>query len=89
MLNTSLPRTQTLVRIDPAELQEVIINLLQNSLYWLEQIDKKNRQIVVHVERKAADHVDIIFSDSGPGIPAENRKLISSHIFQLKPKGSD
>lgn len=86
-VDTSLPRTQTLVRIDPAELQEIIINLLQNSLYWLGQTDKGDRQIAVRVERKATDHVDITFSDSGPGIPAENRELIFEPYFSTKAEG--
>ena len=34
----SLPETDTQVTVDQAEIQEVIINLLQNSLYWLRQV---------------------------------------------------
>ncbi|MFA6498908.1 MAG: ATP-binding protein [Desulfurivibrionaceae bacterium] len=83
-LKTILPRTQTLVRVDPAEIQEVIINLLQNSLYWLEQVDESRREIVVKVERKGSDHLDIIFSDSGPGIPQGNRDLIFDPYFSTK-----
>jgi signal transduction histidine kinase len=88
-LNTKigLPRTQTLVRVDPAEIQEVIINLLQNSLYWLEQVNEEKREIEVKVERKGQDHVDILFSDSGPGVPPENRELIFEPYFSTKPEG--
>jgi signal transduction histidine kinase len=82
-----LPKTQTLVRIDPAEMQEVIINLLQNSLYWLEQVNESNREVSVSVERKGQDHVDILFSDSGPGVPAENREHIFEPYFSTKPDG--
>lgn len=86
-VKTKLPRTQTLVRIDPAEMQEVIINLLQNSLYWLEQVNETKREVEVTVERKAPDHVDILFSDSGPGVPPENRELIFEPYFSTKPEG--
>ncbi|HEX4053853.1 MAG TPA: ATP-binding protein [Tepidisphaeraceae bacterium] len=86
-VNTSLPRTQTLVRVDPAELQEVIINLVQNSLYWLEQVNESKREIAVAVERKGPEHVDIRFSDSGPGIPEENRESIFEPYFSTKPDG--
>ena len=65
-VKTKLPRTQTLVRVDPAEIQEVIINLLQNSLYWLEQVNESRREVEVSVERKGADHVDILFSIQRP-----------------------
>jgi signal transduction histidine kinase len=86
-VKTTLPRTQTLVRVDPAEMQEVIINLLQNSLYWLEQADEAKREIAVKVERKAPEHVDILFSDSGPGVPPENRETIFEPYFSTKPDG--
>lgn len=82
-----LPTTQTLVRIDPAEMQEIIINLLQNSLYWLEQTDETIREIRVNVERKAPDHLEVLFSDSGPGISKENRELIFDPYFSTKPEG--
>lgn len=82
-----LPRTQTLVRVDPAEIQEVIINLIQNSLYWIEQVGEARREIAVKVERKGPDHVDIFFSDSGPGVTPENRELIFEPYFSTKPEG--
>jgi len=86
-VKTSLPRTQTLVRVDPAELQEVIINLVQNSLYWLEQVNESKREIAIAIERKGPEHVDMRFSDSGPGIPEENRESIFEPYFSTKPDG--
>lgn len=86
-VKTTLPRTQTLVRVDPAEIQEVMINLLQNSLYWLEQVSETKREIAVRVDRKGQEHVDILFSDSGPGVPPENRDLIFEPYFSTKPNG--
>lgn len=86
-VKTTLPRTQTLVRVDPAEIQEVIVNLLQNSLYWLEQSDESKRHISVTVDRKTPDHVEILFSDSGPGVPQESRETIFEPYFSTKPEG--
>lgn len=86
-VKTTLPRTQTLVRVDPAEMQEVILNFIQNSLYWLEQVGEAKREIRVEVERKGQDHVDILFSDSGPGVAPENRELIFEPYFSTKPEG--
>jgi len=86
-VKTKLPRTQTLVRVDPAEMQEVIINLLHNSLYWLNEVNDSKREVEVSVERKGPDHVDIHFSDSGPGVTPENRELIFEPYFSTKPEG--
>lgn len=83
----TMPRTQTLVRVDPSEIQEVIINLLQNSLYWLEQVPESKRQIAVSVDRKGPDHVEVLFSDSGPGIPDDNREHIFEPYFSTKSDG--
>jgi len=84
---TSLPTGQTLVRVDEAEIQEVVVNLLQNSLYWLQFVDAAARHIDVSVSRTAQDHVEIIFSDTGPGIPDENRARIFEPYFSTKKDG--
>ena len=86
-VHVDLPATQTLVRVDPAEIQEVIINLLQNSLHWLEQIDQDKRTIFVSVERQGTEALIIHFSDSGPGIPKENKDLIFDPYFSTRPDG--
>lgn len=82
-----LPQTTTLVRIDPAEFQEVLINLLQNSIYWLKFVPKDRRKIAVTVKRTAEDCVEIIFADSGPGVASENKKNIFDPYFSTKPDG--
>lgn len=86
-ISTSLPTGQTLVRVDEAEIQEVIVNLLQNSLYWLQFVDAALRRIDVTVSRSGQDHVEIIFSDTGPGIPEENRARIFEPYFSTKKDG--
>lgn len=86
-IKATLPNTQTLVRVDEAEIQEVIVNLLQNSLYWLQFVDASQRCIDVSVSRTAQEHVEIIFSDSGPGISEENRTRIFEPYFSTKKDG--
>jgi signal transduction histidine kinase len=82
-----LPQSETLVRVDQAEIQQVILNLLQNSLYWLEYIEKDKRKIIITVERIAEEHVEILFADSGPGVAPENKELIFEPYFSTKPDG--
>lgn len=82
-----LPKTETLVTVDEAEVQEVIVNLLLNSLYWLRQVPKDRRQIAVQVRRKGDDEVQILFSDSGPGVKPEFRDRIFDPYFSTKPDG--
>lgn len=86
-VQVKLPKTDTQVLVDQAEIQEVIINLLQNSLYWLRQVSKDCRQIVVRTRRKDPDQIEILFSDSGPGVKPEFREHIFDPYFSTKPEG--
>lgn len=83
----TLPKDMNLVRVDPAELQEVLINLLSNSLHWLSQVPKEQRAIVVECTRPNPGEVDIVFADSGPGISRKNREAVFEPYFTTKPNG--
>jgi C4-dicarboxylate-specific signal transduction histidine kinase len=84
---TELPDTTTQVTVEPSELEQVIVNLLQNSLYWLRQVPKQGRAIVVKVVQAEEDAVEIVFSDSGPGVEEEFRDQIFEPYFSTKPNG--
>jgi signal transduction histidine kinase len=81
-----LPATQTIVRFDESDVQTIILNLLQNSIYWLNQQSKDSKQIEVTVER-TDDAVNMVFSDSGPGVKEENIKSIFDPYFSSKKDG--
>lgn len=83
----SLPDTKTQVTVDQAEIQQVIINLLQNSLHWLRQVSQDTRKISVRVRRSEPDEVEVIFSDSGPGVYPDFRDRIFDPYFSTKPEG--
>jgi len=77
--------TKNQVRIDEGELQMIFVNLLQNSIYWLESVDT-DRKIEVSIERDE-DVLSIIFSDSGPGIKEGQEQLIFDAYFSTRPDG--
>ena len=82
-----LPKTDTQVTVDQAEVQQVVINLLQNSLHWMREVPTDNRKVVVEVYRNSPDEVEVIFSDSGPGVPEEFRGRIFDPYFSTRPDG--
>lgn len=86
-VKVTLPGTVTLVTADEVEIREVIYNLLDNALYWLAQVPKDLREIIVQVNRIATDAVEILFSDSGPGVDDEFRENIFDPWFSRKPDG--
>lgn len=84
-ISVSLPDSKNEVRIDEGELQMIFVNLLQNSMYWLETISN-DRQISVQVERSEYE-LSAIFSDNGPGIKDGQQQLIFDPYFSTKPDG--
>ena len=84
-ISFTLPTSQNEVRIDDGELQMIFVNLIQNSMYWLETI-KGERKIQVDVER-TDNELSVIFSDSGPGIKEEHQQIIFDPYFSTRPDG--
>ncbi|RZK02280.1 MAG: GHKL domain-containing protein, partial [Flavobacterium sp.] len=83
-ISYTLPLSSNSVRIDDSELQMIVLNLLQNSMHWLEKVD--DRRITVNIERSEPE-LSIIFSDSGPGIKEEHQQIIFDPYFSTRPDG--
>jgi signal transduction histidine kinase len=81
-----LPESKTELTADPTELQEILINLIENSLHWLGSVPKGRREIAVDV-RRLDDRVEFEFSDSGPGVDPRYRERIFEPYFSSKPDG--
>jgi signal transduction histidine kinase len=86
-VEVSLPETQNTVTIDEGELQMILINLLQNAIYWLGTITDRTRKIVVELERNDGE-LSILFSDNGPGVPEEKSKFIFDPYYTTRPDGA-
>ncbi|WP_411683295.1 sensor histidine kinase [Aeromonas caviae] len=82
-----LPATQTLVSIDITELSEILTNLLTNSMFWLNTVPKEKRIIKVGVSRLEDGALELIFSDSGPGIESQYKHQIFEPYFSKRPDG--
>ncbi len=82
-----LPKGSTKVTVESSDIQEVIVNLLGNSLYWLQQVEKEDRYITVRIDRNTSDELQILFSDSGPGVDEEFVDSIFDPYFSTKPDG--
>lgn len=82
-----VPKSDTLVTVEPTEIEQVFINLLDNSLYWLRQTPKESRRVAVRVSRTGPEEVKVFFSDSGPGVQYEFGERIFDPYFSTKPDG--
>jgi signal transduction histidine kinase len=81
-----LPNGQTIVTADQGEMQQIFVNLLDNSLHWLEEVPQNTRRIAIEVSQRPRELV-ILFSDSGPGVPEGVRDRVFDPYFSTKPDG--
>lgn len=76
------------VRVDPSEILTVIVNLVQNAVYWLSTTSRDaERKLTVELRRNDDSSVSILVSDSGPGVPDDLRDAIFDAYFSNRPDG--
>jgi len=80
-LDQSLPA----IPVDPALLKQVILNMIQNALFFMQGREKKELKIATGQDKR---YLQIKISDTGPGIPAHNRKRVFEPFFSTKPQGT-
>lgn len=85
-VSIDLPTSKTTVTVDEGELQQVFVNLLRNSLYWLREVPRDGRRIDVSLSRDS-DGLHILFSDSGPGVNEGIRDRIFDPYFSTSDNG--
>jgi len=75
---------ERLAYIDSNKIQEVLLNLLLNSI---SSIDKKG-EISIELQEKNEKELEIVFSDSGRGIKQEHLPHIFHPFFTTKKRGT-
>jgi signal transduction histidine kinase/ActR/RegA family two-component response regulator len=80
-LDSQLPSTQA----DPDQLQQVLVNLLSNSLQALAEVRQPGR--VQITSRRKNDLIQILVEDNGPGVPPEVLPYIFEPFFTTKEVG--
>ena len=79
---------RTAVRIDPAELDTILLNLLTNALYWLRRRDDGERRLRFRLTPgPTAERVTISLDDSGPGVDPDERNRVFWPGVTHKPDG--
>ncbi len=73
-----------LVRTVP--IQQVIVNLLRNSIDSLGGVASRDRQVAVRALKSDA-RVEISVTDNGPGVPEADRARLFEPFFTTKPQG--
>jgi signal transduction histidine kinase len=74
------------VKGDPVQLQQVILNIVVNSMDAMDGIPY-GRTIIGRTELNGGSTVEISISDSGPGIPPEKLAQVFDPFFTTKDQG--
>ncbi|MGC5166456.1 ATP-binding protein [Luteimicrobium sp. DT211] len=76
------------VKLDEAELLTVLINLIQNAIYWTSTQPKGTERKVISAARLNDDSsLSLVVSDSGPGVAEGVRAHIFDPYFSSRPEG--
>ncbi len=75
----NLPRVPT----DPPLLRQVVLNILNNAAYAI----GRDGAITIATRRSGGNLVELVFSDTGCGIPKEQQDKIFDPFFTTKPPG--
>ncbi|MDD5688302.1 MAG: ATP-binding protein [Elusimicrobia bacterium] len=81
----ALEPTISKVKIDPALIRQVLLNIIQNALNFLANSERKELKVAT---MQNDGHITVEISDTGPGIPEENIKKIFEPFFTTKPSGT-
>jgi C4-dicarboxylate-specific signal transduction histidine kinase len=81
-LDNNLP----LIHGDHIQLQQVLLNLISNSLEAMEA-SSDSRDLLIRTLRKDTDTIMVEVKDSGCGITAENMPKLFDHFFTSKAEG--
>jgi len=86
------PETKTPLAVDPGELDAILLNLIENAIYWLGQRQKDERRILFRTRSfgglsKNNKRVRIYVQDSGPGIAEADKEKVFWPGVTRRPGG--
>lgn len=76
------------LNLDPAQIQQVLLNLFSNAADAMRGNEQKERRIAVHTRvQPVRREVELAVEDTGPGIPAAALHRLFEPSFTTKPDG--
>jgi signal transduction histidine kinase len=72
------------VKTNTGLILQTLINLTDNSIYWLNQSNIPSKEIVLTLD---AENNKIIFSDNGPGIKEDLKEVVFMEFYSTKSEG--
>ena len=76
------------IHSDRGQLEQVFLNMLNNSLNALSESERENGEINISINEEDADHLAVTVSDNGPGISQENLSHVFEPFFTTRSEGT-
>lgn len=76
-----------LIRVDRHKVLQILINLIRNAKYALDDVQRLDKQIILSISAADERTVRIVVSDNGVGISPENLTRIFAHGFTTREDG--
>ena len=86
-IGTALASDLPPVTGDRVQLQQVLLNLLMNSIEATKGVEGR-REITVSSRPEGGDHVQVVVADTGVGLPATGQDEVFNAFFTTKPDGT-
>lgn len=87
LLRRELAPALPMVLADRVQLQQVIINLVMNSIEAMQPVTDRRREMVIRTHRDEMDQVLVTVKDSGVGISTEHADRLFNAFFTTKSGG--
>jgi C4-dicarboxylate-specific signal transduction histidine kinase len=71
---------------DRVQLQQAFMNVVINSIEALRSMPEDRREVVIKAQ-KVSEGLQVVFTDSGPGLDAETAERLFEPFFTSKPDG--
>jgi len=81
------PSTRTQVAVDPGELDAIVLNVLNNALYWVSKTDGEPKLEIGIRKTHDGQRARVTISDSGPGVAEADAEKIFLPGVTRKPGG--
>lgn len=72
------------IKCTDAVILQLLINLFDNSIYWLSSISRINKQICIIID---GEKNELVFSDNGPGVTEDDKPYIFEAFYSGKEEG--
>ena len=76
-----------IVKAQDIQIEQVIVNLMRNSLEAMNENEAGTRQLTIHTSRAESDAVELTIRDTGRGLPDETLDRVFDPFFSTKPDG--